>query len=348
MMTMLAMETTGIAQAEAALRWMTVAIALSLGLIGASGLLQSRRGLCGTTLLAPWRWACFSFAMVTMSEIVIAGQGPGNSAPWPFHVRYLAGVTMLAPFVALLGAKRPQDRAWQWIVVAHLVFLALPSGKAILFDDGAPPLPHTAWRLLLAIVLASQLLNHLPTRNWPTALLVTLAQIAWLANYLPWVTDISSSYLPLAGLVLATFAICLASRPMRVSHHGREPIERVWLDYRDSYGVLWALRVAERVNASATKCGWPMRLTWGGLRNDGVQSVEGQAAQPTTEDEAMANCKLQIANCKLDGASLHAVEDNSGTAMRQHLKSLLLRFVSKEWILERLGEESTFSEPDAG
>ncbi len=166
-------------------RWAAVAIALALAVAGGTGLLRTGRDLRGTTLLAPWRWICFSFATLVGGEVLVAWLAVNGSPSCEAHLRYLAGTTTLGPFVALLGAKRPQDRAWQSIVLALLLLLALPIGKALLFDAGARPAPHTAWRLLLVTLLASQLSNHLPTRFWPTALLVTLAQLCWLAGYLP-------------------------------------------------------------------------------------------------------------------------------------------------------------------
>jgi hypothetical protein len=280
-----------------------VAIALSLGAAGGIGLFPLGRELRGTTLVAPWRWACFSFAALVVGELCVAWLSVDTSPAFAAHARYLAGATTLAPFVALLGAKRPQDRGWQWIVLALLLMLALPSGKALVFDSGAPPAPHAAWRLLLAVLLASQFANHAPTRFWPSALLAGMAQLAWLVGYLPGVANPPFRHLPWAGLALATAAVWLVRYTSTRQRQPHRPIDLVWLDFRDAYGALWALRVADRFNASALMYGWPARLGWGGMRE------EGGGGQVRPND--------------VGGPDVTA-------AMQQNLKTLLWRFVSPE------------------
>ena len=49
-----------------------------------------------------------------------------------------------------------------------------------------------------------------------------------------------------------------------------EPLEQLWSDFCDQFGVVWGLRVAERINATAAQNGWNVRLTWHGLtQSDG-------------------------------------------------------------------------------
>jgi len=317
--------------------WTAVAIAIALASAGGIGLLRTDRELRGTTLLAPWRWACFSFATLAGGEVFVAWPSVDLSLGGADHVRYLAGTTTLAPFVALLGAKRPQDRAWQWIVLALLLLLALPSGKAFVFDSGAPPAPHAAWRMLLAILLASQLANYLPTCNWPSALLAALAQLCWLASYLPGMVSRpsgtgSSGYgtgsngtWALAGLALATAAIWSVRRRMSGRRLQRQPIDRVWLGFRDAYGALWALRVAERFNASAAMFGWPARLGW-----EGVRGVQGRAPVAGGEETTNAD-DPQIG---AQGRPPQESEADVAAAIRRNLKTLLWRFVSPVWFAE--------------
>src|SRR5262249_34999481 len=73
----------------------------------------------GTTLLAPFVWSFISLALVVPAYLYLMQP-----------VRYFAdfyrreGLWLIAlcssfcPLLALLGAKRPQNRMWQWIVVS--------------------------------------------------------------------------------------------------------------------------------------------------------------------------------------------------------------------------------------
>jgi hypothetical protein len=218
---------------------------------------------------------------------------------------------MLAPFVALLGAKRPQDRAWQWIVLSLMILLALPSLKAMLFDGGAAPAPHAAWRWLLAVIALAGLLNFLPTRYGAAAALFCGAQLLELADYLPGFTGPLSGWDSLLGLGLAVAALLAAHVAAPRGNSGVKSIDRLWLDFRDAFGALWALRVAERFNASAAQSGWNVRLGWSGLEGGREDQDPDQEGKPIS-------------------AAVVPV-------MHQNLKTLLWRFVTPEWIAERLG-----------
>ena len=125
------------------------------------------------------------------------------------HLRYWAAITTLAPIVALLGAKRPQDRAWQWIVLSLLALLMLPSLKAIAFDRGASPDLHTAWRWLIALIVLAGLFNYLPTRRAPGAAFFFCGQVLLLTDHLPgieWPNKVEHWLPGLACLVAALFA----------------------------------------------------------------------------------------------------------------------------------------------
>jgi hypothetical protein len=82
--------------------------------------------------------------------------------------------------------------------------------------------------------------------------------------------------------------------------------ERAWLDFRDTFGLFWALRVQERVNAAAKQFDWDVELGWRGFRRAS------------------------------NGAKLTEMDDNIEPALRSTFKGLLRRFVSHEWINERL------------
>lgn len=285
-------------------------LAAAAGTVGGFVLARAVNKLQGSTLLAPWAWSCVALTALTGAEIALAFSKAPAISSGIAHLRYLAATTSVAPFVALLGAKRPQDRAWQWIVLSLLALLALPSLKAWLFAAG-PPSPHAAWRWLLTALVAAELLNFATTRFGLAASLFVTGQCIELAAFLPGLFRPLAGYDPIWGLVLMAAALLIA----RIAAGRKKPpsagVDRLWLDFRDAFGALWALRVAERFNASAAQSGWRVWLAWGGLRLIGDDRAADQATPTPLAPEVVQG-------------------------MHQALKSLLWRFVSPDWIAERL------------
>ena len=95
----------------------------------------------------------------------------------------------------------------------------------------------------------------------------------------------------------------------------RDPLDRLWRDFCNLYGLAWGLRVAERFNASAAANRWPVTLTWRGFRSP---SGDGSPGLSAAEREAVA----------------------------ENLASWLRRFVEPTWIAERVGTGAVGAEPD--
>ena len=112
----------------------------------------------------------------------------------------------------------------------------------------------------------------------------------------------------LFGVGLIALAMFMAWLPKRVSAVNRW--DRLWLDFRNSYGMLWSLRVAQRVNDAAATSQWPVVLHWNGFSDT-------------------------------DGEPLHEPDDSWRQGFEHCLRGLLRRFVSDAWIAERLGEASS-------
>src|SRR5581483_5962723 len=154
---------------------------------------------------------------------------------------------------------------------------------------------------------------------WLPALLVAGGHVIALSPYLPLVRRelVSSSgavalWVMTGGFVIAWF---VARTPAR----GASAYDRVWLDFRDSFGLLWGLRVQERINALARQEKWGLELWWSGFRSSrGEEMLGGEAL---TEAPA-------------------AIEP----VLRTSVKGLLRRFVSNEWIEQRLGTASAKEE----
>jgi hypothetical protein len=286
----------------------TVAGLLTGGLLalGVGALAVRRRRLAGTTLLAVWNWALVSLAAIGGAELLAAISG-ATAAPWIQAVRFAAAVSSVCPMMALLGAKRPQDRGWQFIVLTLWIILSLPAAHWLLF--GGVREIHPAQIGLLAILIGTGAINALATRQWLAGLLYSLGQMALLGSYLtslePWLSDERGPLLGLA-LVIASWLLLAVSSERS---HATSGLDRVWLDFRNSFGAVWGLRVMERMNASSKMYGWPVTLTWQGF-------------VPREEAVRMAESSPVIADS---------------------LRTLLRRFVSPEWIDVRLSDFAPLS-----
>lgn len=277
-------------------------LAAALVALGAGALVRRRKRLAGTTLAAVWVWSLVSLAAIGGAELLFSLAGNGEPAtPWTHALRFTAAVSSICPVMALLGAKRPQDRGWQFIVLSLWVILSLPAAHWLLF--GGMREIHPAQVGLLAILIGAGAINALATRHWLAGLLYALGQVALLGPYFsslsPWLAGQRGPLIGLALVVASSLLLALS----RERSNAPSGLDRVWLDFRNAFGAVWGLRVMERMNVSSAMYGWPVTLTWQGF-------IPREDAQSAAEPAAI-------------------VEDS--------LRTLLRRFVSPEWIDERLG-----------
>ena len=288
-----------------------------------------RRHLRATTLLAPWTWALLAVWTITAVELFGATLGgswpPGRWDAW----RFIASTAALCPGIAVMGAKRPQDRAWKFIVASLWGVLALPAAKVLVLPTANSLTLHPAqsW-FLLALVIMS-LLNWLPTRFGVAAVLGCAGLVLLLSAHLPFVSPhLVSSSLDSVGALdssgaldslgaagkgravagLSCFlaaALWVVWRLARGLPNVADPRTRLWIEFRDLFGAFWSLRVAERWNGVAAERQWPMLLGWRGF----------QGMEPATPE---------------GGAPLDALHDGDRT-----FHSLLRRFVDRDWIAQR-------------
>ena len=293
--------------------WLPIAVALTLGAVGCGALVRAGGRLRGTTLTQPRGWAIGAIGFLVASEVLVGLLEADRQPGWVEAIRYAAATATLCPLMALLGARRPQHRAWQMIVLSFWAVVQVPSLQWLLMRSGEPLHLFPAWSWFLAILLFVALVNHLPTRFATAALLALAGQLTILAPYLPlvalWTADwAGGATRPLVGTALLVAAILSATYQPRRSDDLR-PLDRLWLDFRDLYGTVWALRVAAEVNSSSAMHGRNMTLTWDGFCPSG-DSHDPSNEAPTPPDAA------------------HAVE--------RSLRSHVGRFVSTEWMDKRL------------
>jgi hypothetical protein len=223
-------------------------------------------------------------------EALLAVRSPMESHLSASLLRYGAAAGTFCPMMAVLGAKRPQDRGWQWVVAALWVTLLVPAGQALAAPAGQRLELFAAWRFMVWGLIVVGLLNYIPTRNAVAALLAAMGQACFFASY---VVDAAPGKAPqrvAVGLALMLVAIVVVLRfralPERRVVEAKDslaPFDARWRSFRDAWGAFWALRIQNRVNESAGLGRWPVRLEWHGFapseRGDGVEAHDFVASQ---------------------------------------------------------------------
>jgi hypothetical protein len=285
--------------------------------------------LRGTTLVAPAMWCLAALAALLLAGIMVEDVPAIRSGGWSQGWLLFAGSATLCPGMALLGAKRPQDAAWQMIVLALWLVLSLPAVAAMLGLGGGQIGWHPAQAWFLVVLLLVQATNYVGTRYALPVAVATAGQYALLYLFLPWSAGaLPPTWTPRQLMLLALSLMSLAllggvaiahRRRTRMANHpiGQlEPIDRLWLDFRDAFGVVWALRLMQRINQSAVRQNWTVRLEWRGFIANSTTPQHGDNGGNPPESD-----KTQLPHEKVLAA---------------HFQNVLRRFVSPQWIAERL------------
>jgi len=204
-----------------------------------------------TTLLHALSWAWLAW----LAWLMVAG----GAAVWPSLDgplgRYLALCLTGCAGVAVLGARRPGAGAWNFVVAGLLAVLLLPVARGL----GVPrPEP---WHLaFLGVTLAVGVVNYLPTRLSLAVLFAAAGcgvEVARLAAVGP-----AGEFAGRALLALAPWVgwVVVSGAPAPAAE-----FDRLWLAYRDRFGLVWGQRMREQFNQAAANAGWPVVLTWQGL-----------------------------------------------------------------------------------
>jgi hypothetical protein len=123
----------------------------------------------------------------------------------------------------------------------------------------------------LGATVAVGVLNYLPTRLVGAAFLLALGCAGELIVLCA--PDIGQARLTAIDLF---GQICLALTPwaawgsVRRRWAGHNQFDRLWLHFRDRFGLVWGQRVREQFNHSARNNGWQVWLSWQGLRRTGL------------------------------------------------------------------------------
>ncbi len=307
---------------------------IALAVLGTVPLAYAWRRTQGTTLRAPVAWAWLAWMGLMLGEWLARQSAAGPAAAW----RQMAAVGTFCPAMAVLGAKRPQDSGWQFIVASLWLVLALPALQALAFSPTGLLDPHPAWRGLHVLLLIVAATNYLPTRHGMPALLACGVQ--WRLLHIAAPGETTAWYdRPLFLLcVLLALLVATAVRERRAARkleatrrHLDSPEalhllgwDRVWIDFRNAFGCVWALRVSERINHAAQQSGARIELTWQGFARRPAGAPEAaQEASPETQ--------------ALTPSGMSPIRPEELSELEVTAMQMLRRFVSPAWIDARRG-----------
>jgi hypothetical protein len=292
--------------------WLMIAACAGLAAL-APVLMRMRQGLRGTALTHAW--SAILLVWLVWMFVGVSTLSPSPLRPWASCLWYLAAVTALIPPIAALGARRPINRAWTWFVLVPLILVfAWPVVPAVWRGAGIPAAfdletPMVVGFLLVSIMGAG---NYLGLSHSVSAVLWLAGQWLVIVPLCPatagWMTGAWSPR-PWAAFCLVAagwIADWQVARRRRAPDLGRQPLDRVWDDFRELFGIVWARRLMERFNEEAQRQRMSLRL--------GLHGFEKAAGGGQKMND--------------DAASLVAAEKS--------LRWLLQKFVDPDWIDRRM------------
>lgn len=241
-----------------------------LALLGAACCFVAWRSERQTTLAHPLLWFAAAWATWGVAYVVVDPDVRGV-APW----RYLALCLTGCAGVAVLGARRPIVGPWNFVVLGLLAVLLLPLAEGFFLRA----LTLGGVRLgFLGATLALGILNYVPTRFGPAALLLGLGVAGEFAllcelSLPPWLAPTAH----LSVLSAPMLALLLGKLPRHVA-----AFDRLWLDFRDRYGLVWSQRLREQFNRAADNAHLGVTLSWRGLHTAASTSEESRTRATET------------------------------------------------------------------
>ena len=248
---------------------LTLKLLATLGLAGTVALtIRCLRRLRGTTLVTAAQWA---LAGVLLWSVVLVGDlwlkeftKGGADLLW-----YGVAVVCVCPPIAVLGARRPGASTWAFFVLLPLLLVLMwPAFAATRVWKFGTPLELEEPALIgFAVVLVMGCGNYFGTKFTLPALLysvVVVLLLAPLSVVAPEMLRDKDRARCWATVILAASVAIARMRTIAIPA-STEVWDRVWLDFIDSYGLVWGKRVMDRLNDAAQHEGWTARLEWQGF-----------------------------------------------------------------------------------
>ncbi len=276
---------------------------------------RSLKRLRQTTLPTAARCAVAGLAIAGVAQSVELIH-PAKSTGWVDLSWYFAAVVLLCPGIAVLGARRPGASAWAFFVLLPLVLVLMwPAVASFQVARPAEPIEIEVPALVgFGLVLIMSGGNYFGTRYTLSTLYYAAAMVLLVAPMSAAVPDVFPERSTARFLASLAMLLALAEtnrRSRALADNGISRLDVLWFDFMDSFGMVWAKRVMDRVNESARHEKWAMQLELHGFV---------PLAEAPTADELL----------------------RTEQRIEHSFRWLLKRFVDPEWIDARLRE------PDPG
>ncbi len=252
--------------------------------------LRAWKGAEGTALRGALAWAGLAIALGLLAQAQAILGLPESGRPWTGRITYLMVLTILASLTSVLGARNPGGKAWAILMLLLVVVFLIPwleAGGRLRRAQGLGQVQlESPWTLFYGLLVLAGVTNFLPTRYGLAALALGAGLVLELLGltHPGWTTTAHAAVWSAVAWSLA-LAWWLAEWSQRRPSAGANALDRLWLLFRDHWGVVWALRTQERFNRSAELSRWPLRLTWFGLAAASQES-EGPPGESVAQAEA--------------------------------------------------------------
>ena len=266
---------------------------------------------------------------------------------------YLIAILMLSPLVCILGARMPGGRAWSgFVVLPMVVVLSWPVLSQSWNMRGTEAIQTgTPAALGFVLVLLMGYGNYFGTANTLSATLYASAILCRMWPSAGWSTAgpplfVTETLPVLAGLMLHHRIHCLGQWPVKSR---LQSANRLWVTFRDLFGIVWAKRVMDRMNLFSVRESWRVSLSLDGFVLAEPFEFERSIAPNgsltgLTEDPSSGSPSLisnQPESTEASGIlSVNATESITDEQIERPLYVLcwlLSRFADECWRQQRLG-----------
>lgn len=228
------------------------------------------RGSAATSLRGALVWGGLALGLGFVACWAAFGVSAETGRPAAGVLAYLMTATILAGLTTVLNARGPREWVWAILMALLVVVFLMPwwegAGRARAIGVLGRLRLESPWTLFYGFLAVAGIANFLPTRYGRAAAVLGAALVVeylglWFVDWPP--SRRAACWTWSAWLLGASWWVAWLDAPRRP--RGRDELERLWFWFRDHWGAVWALRILEQFNRSASLGDWPIRLTWEGI-----------------------------------------------------------------------------------